>query len=131
MGGKEWSTYETAVIIYFASRNADHEGCSKILWHKCNEARSGFAVRGRLERVRSENRLWTESGWNRAEVDKWLIGLRLPNLATVTSFNMQELNCMKPVNYPHMPSGVTVAKLRQLNRVKFLDAVASDNNYAR
>ena len=101
MGGKRWTNFETAVVVYFASRRVDHEGCHKILSIKGvgfgNPPRSVISVRNRLDEIRSRLPLWTEEGaWNVAEVDKWLKSLDI-NLAFAVFAGDAEISCIAPV----------------------------------
>ncbi len=71
MSASKWSKHEAAVVVYFASRNADHEACSKILGLKCSAPRTAFAIRKKLAQIRADNvSLWDQkSGWDRDKVD--------------------------------------------------------------
>ena len=91
----KWSQEETAVLVYFASRNADHEACGSIVGRKCGVeiSRTASAVRMKLDEVRRNNvELWdSKSGWDRGKVDEWLVALGLPNLGALVEVGFEEL----------------------------------------
>lgn len=103
MGSIKWSAEETAVLIYFASRNAGHEGCSKIVGMKCRlqELRTANAVRQKLLDIRENNvKLYQEeSGWDFAKVDEWLVGLGIPKLDALLEVGIHELQAVAAVRY--------------------------------
>ena len=57
IGIVKWSKEETAVLVYFTSRNTDHEAYSKIigLRYEVQEPRTANAVRIKLEEIRGNN----------------------------------------------------------------------------
>ena len=96
MPGTQWKKYEIAVVVYFASRGAGHEGCRQILGLKTagqnSEPRSILAVRGKLDTVRRIPGLWTElSGWIRPAVDEWLLSLGVENLEAFIGVGNEEI----------------------------------------
>ena len=104
MGFVKWSEEETAVLVYFASRHADHEACSKIIGLKCNvqEPRTASAVRMKLEEIRGNNvSLWDpKSGWDYCKVDEWLVALGLPKLGVLVEVGFEELQAVTAVRSP-------------------------------
>ena len=101
MGGKEWTSYETVIIVYFASRGADHEGCAKILdLKKGNKSpRTTLAVRNRLNEARAIDGLWHEGeGWKLAKVDEWLVAQGVSNLHKAIEVGEEELSRIAPVS---------------------------------
>lgn len=103
MPGTQWNKYETAVVVYFASRGASHEGCRQILELKTagqsSEPRSILAVRGKLDTVRRIPGLWTESGWIRPAVDAWLLSLGVENLEAFIGVGNEEIEMIPFVSY--------------------------------
>ena len=103
MGGKEWTKLETAIIMYFASRHVDHEGCSKILNHKhCPGKKDGErttpAVRRKLDDLKAIDGVWRGGqGWNRTKVDEYIVSLGVSNLRAVTATGREELDMVAPV----------------------------------
>lgn len=104
MAKVRWSKGETAVLVYFASRNADHEACSSIVGRKCGieTSRTASSVRQKLEEVRKNNvELWkSKSGWDRGKVDEWLVALGLPNLGALVEVGLEELQAVIAVRCP-------------------------------
>lgn len=100
----KWSQEETAVIVYFASRNADHEACSTIVSRKCDgqQPRTAGAVRMKLNEIRGNNvDLWdSKSGWDRGKVDEWLVALEMPNLGALVEVGFEELQTVTAVRLP-------------------------------
>ena len=107
MGTVKWSTEEIAVLVYFASRNADHEACSKIIGLKCGveDPRTAGAVRMKLDDVRgNDGSLWDQkSGWSRDRVDEWLVALGLSNLGVLVEVGFVELQAVAAVRDPQLP----------------------------
>ena len=56
MNKQSWTDRELAVAVYFSSRNADHEACSRILSLKTANQdaikRTAQSVRCKLDRIR-------------------------------------------------------------------------------
>ena len=105
MPGSQWKKDEVAVIVYFASRGAGHEGCRQILALKTagqtSEPRSMLAVRGKLDAVRRVPGLWTESsGWIRPAVDAWLLQLGVENLQAFVGAGDEEIAMIPMVSCP-------------------------------
>jgi len=80
MVGRHWTNYKIAVVVYFASREADYEGCCKILHLKGGPQRTAIGVRSKLDSIRAINGLWNKGQWNRGNIDQWLLTLGLANL---------------------------------------------------
>ncbi|KAL8856887.1 MAG: hypothetical protein Q9178_006476 [Gyalolechia marmorata] len=96
MPGSQWNKDELAVVVYFASRGAGHEGCRQILAlktaGKTPEPRSMLAVRGKLDTVRRIPGLWNEwSGWIRPAVDAWLLDMGVENLEALIGVGNEEI----------------------------------------
>lgn len=104
MVGRAWTDYELAIVVYFASRKADYEACSKILALKSAgqfEARLTVSVRSKLDKIREMPNLWnTTNGWNLEAVDNWLISLNVPELRAAIAFSNEELSLISPVSAP-------------------------------
>ena len=104
MVNPKWSKEEIAVLLYFASRNADHEACRNIVGRKCNveNLRTASAVRTKLDDIRRNNdELWDpKSGWDHGKVDEWLVALGLPNLAALVEVGLEELQAVIAVRSP-------------------------------
>lgn len=106
MAGAFWEDDETAIILYFVSRKVDHQGCCRILKLKTGKDRSVAAVRCMLVRFhRPGLGLWSQAGgWNRAEVDRWLLEIGIPCLQALTYAGTDELEQVAVVR-PQSTSG--------------------------
>ena len=93
---QKWDNFSLAIVVFFASRNAGHEGCSKILHFKSGgkgEPRSVQSIRGKLDGIRSIGGLWSgKEGWNIGAVDRWLVDLDVPSLRTILSCGLKEVS---------------------------------------
>ena len=62
---RRWTNPEIAIIVYFAFRNAGHEGCRKILNLKTagqfEEPRTTLSIRNKLDDIRKIDSLWDEA----------------------------------------------------------------------
>lgn len=62
---RRWTNPEIAIIVYFASRNAGHEECRKILNLKTaghfEEPRTTLSIRNKLDDIRKIDSLWDEA----------------------------------------------------------------------
>lgn len=71
----------------FASRNAGHKTCSKILHLKCRwEPRTAQSIQ-RIDGLWDEN-----NGWNLDMGDHWLVALNVTNLEALLRFDRQKLS---------------------------------------
>ena len=97
---RNWDDYETAIVVYFASRRATHEGCKRILSHKSAGAyeRSLFSIRGKLDQVRTIPGLWSNNGWNLEAVDTWIAGLEISDLQAAITVGYDEMTCVPLVS---------------------------------
>lgn len=98
-----WSTHETAIVVYFASRCVHAEGCTNILALKTGGTlrmpRTAQDVEGRLEDIRRIPGLWDRQlGWNRPVVDEWLVGIQKGNLRALVGVGFEELQMVLPVS---------------------------------
>ena len=107
MGSKQWAKNELFIIVYFASRNVDHQGCCKLLHEKTSDTstRTLDALRSKLEQIRIINGLWSDSVWNLTEVDKWLMNLGVGNHPTLMALNDREWAMIAPVRILFSPGG--------------------------
>ena len=98
MGGKSWTSEETIIVLFFASRGVDHEGCAKILQRKFDSKggpRSMIAVRTRLDEMKEG--LWEDgTGWAQHQVDNW-ISSQNADVRTLVSAGNEEVACVTPV----------------------------------
>ena len=103
MESVKWSKEETAVLVYFASRNANHEGCCQILGMRFgpDKHRSANAVRQKLSAIRDNNveLCRGKKGWDQTKVDEWLIALGISDLDALLEVRSQELDKVAPVRY--------------------------------
>ncbi|KAL9045012.1 MAG: hypothetical protein Q9214_001892 [Letrouitia sp. 1 TL-2023] len=107
----QWDDYETAIVVYFASRHASHDACRQILDLKCAgkhaEPRTVISVRSKLDAIRKIEGLWSDrQGWNRIAVDNWLISLRLPELQAAVGVGKEELSMIAEENRTEFLSAV-------------------------
>lgn len=104
MTRQKWSNYEKAIVVYFASRHASHEGCSKILHHKSGgEPRTIQSIRSKLDGIRKIGGLWDKNErWDIEAVDRWLLTLDVPDLQAALGFGYEELSFVPEV-YCYVP----------------------------
>jgi len=100
---RRWTNPEIAIVVYFASRNAGHEGCRKILNLKTaghfEESRTTLSIRNKLDDIRKIDSLWDEAeGWNIAAVDEWLVALGIENLQALVGVGYEELDQIPEVS---------------------------------
>jgi len=104
MSIRRWNDAETAVAVYFASRNAGHEACAKIIFHKTGgvnlEPRTSLSVRNKLHGIRMTGDLWRpQTGWNLEAVDDYLISLNVYDLKELVSAGEAELAMIPEVRF--------------------------------
>ena len=100
-----WTKAETAVVVYFASRGAGHEACSKIVSLKTELPNRGvISMRTKINHIRSQHALSNEAnGWDLVAVDKFLQSLELLNLEALCGVGQEELSLMPEVHVLHAP----------------------------
>ena len=105
MALRRWDDDELAIAIYFASRNAGHEACAKIIQYKTGrehlKPRSSVAVRTKLDDIRKIGNLWHhQTGWNLKAVDEYLEGLHVSDLDALKNVGEKELTLIPEVRIP-------------------------------
>ena len=100
---RRWTGPEIVIVVYFASRNAGHEGCRKILNLKTagqfEEPRTTLSIRNKLDDIRKIDDLWSETkGWNITAVDEWLVALDVENLHALVEAGYEELQLVPEVS---------------------------------
>lgn len=95
MGGPLWQDREMAIILYYASRGVDHEGCLQILRSKSSDSqsRTAIGVKDKLSQLQSKYGLSDGDGrWDKAKVDQWLCVNGLMDTAILTVLSDRELD---------------------------------------
>ena len=102
MPGRRWTVLEDAIALFFKSRGANCESCSRILRSRCNSERRPNAILQRLIHLRTVSpEIWTDQGWNVAMVDQWIAN-RLPATfdAVLLNLTITEINEVNQVYIP-------------------------------